>query len=98
LKFLSIITGRPVVVTLYVLTLFLWSAVFFYLVPKATGGWFAWTVSIAFGALSVAPMLVFGATAAWRTVRGVPLHSDQSGVCPHCGRPYNRESGESAAQ
>lgn len=98
LKALSIITGRPVAVTLYLLTLFLWSAVFFYLVPKATGGWFAWTVSIAFGVLGSVPMLITGGVAVWRIARGLPLHAEQSGVCPHCGRPYDGTGGGAAAQ
>lgn len=85
---IRVITSRPVVMLYYLITLFLWVTIFFYLVPKATGGWFAWTVSIAFGCIGALPMLAVGANAIWRTVRGLPLEVELETVCPHCGRPY----------
>lgn len=95
MRTLSIITSSPVVAALYLLTLFLWCAVFFYLVPVTTGGWFGWTVSIVFGTLGSVPMIVAGIVAVWRTVRGLPLHIRESGVCPHCGRPYESTKADS---
>jgi hypothetical protein len=86
-RFVGIVTSRPVVVALYVVTLFLWSAMFFYFVPVATGGWFGPTVSIVFGVFSVAPMLYWGVFTSWRVITGKPLTTQEPDVCPHCGQP-----------
>jgi hypothetical protein len=94
---MRLLTSRPVVVSLYLLTLFLWSAMFFYLVPKASGGWFGPTVSIVFGVFSVAPMVYWGAWTSWRVIAGKPPIVQERGVCPHCGQPLPTDTGGTPA-
>ncbi|MGN6504277.1 MAG: hypothetical protein ACTHM6_01820 [Tepidisphaeraceae bacterium] len=86
---MRIATSRPVVVVLYLLVLFLWAAVFFYLVPTATGGWFGPTISVIFGIVSVAPMAYVGVVSAWRVVTGKPLVDEEPAVCANCGQVIN---------
>jgi hypothetical protein len=83
---MGIITSRPIVVALYLLVLFLWSAMFFYLVPLASGGWFGPTVSITFGIFSTAPMVYCGVWSAWRVLSGKPLVTEPEDHCPSCGQ------------
>ena len=90
IRIMRLATSRPVNITIFLLAMFLWSATFFYVIPKASDGWFGPTVSIAFGIFGAVPGAATMVVVVIRLLRGKPLVAPEPTVCPLVGKLSHR--------
>jgi len=99
IRAMRVLTSRPATVGVFLLSMFLWSATFLYVVPRASDGWFAPAVSIAFGLFGLIPGISIAVAVVVRVVRGQAITPPPEPVCPCCGEPVASAShGTPAAQ